>query len=358
MSIDLNTLVKKGLDNQGLTREEAQAVLDWPDSDVLSLVQGVAQVRIHYFQHKVKLHYLMNIQSGMCGEDCGYCSQSRDSHAPVETYRMLQAQDILPAAQKAAENGAAKLCLVASMRGPTQRDLDVLTRSIRQVKALYPQLEICASLGLLQPGQAEQLKMAGVTTYNHNLNTSEEHYGEICSTHTYQDRVDTVQRAQKSGLLTCSGAIFGMGETEEDIIEVAQKLRELGAYSIPVNFLIPIEGTPLAEVEMLTPQSCLKILALFRLMSPTAEIRVAAGRELHLRSLQPLALYLANSLFIGDYLTTKGQAIAEDLRMIRDYGFEVEGMPMDMLQQRLADEVELIGSGDGCSCGGSCGCHS
>lgn len=354
----LNTIVQKSIGGSALSPEEALAVLSWPDAGVLTLVQAVSQVRQHFFQNKVKLHFLMNIQSGMCAEDCSYCSQSRDSHAEVQSYRMLQAEDILPAARQAVENGASKLCLVASMRGPSQRDLEALTQSIRTVKSLYPDLGICASLGILSEGQAEQLKAAGVTTYNHNLNTSEEHYQDICTTHTYSDRVNTVQYAQKAGLLTCSGAIFGMGEKDEDIIEIAFRLRELDTYSIPVNFLIPIEGTPLSEVQELTPQRCLKILALFRLINPSSEIRVAAGRELHLRSMQPLSLYIANSLFIGDYLTTKGQAIAEDLRMIRDYGFEVEGMPLDFLEQRLADEVEMIGSGGGCACGGSCGCHS
>ena len=193
------------------------------------------------------------------------------------------------------------------------------------MKTTYPHLEICACLGLLKDGQPQALKAAGVHAYNHNLNTSEDFYGEICSTHTFRDRVETVKRAKAGGLSPCSGCLFGMGESEDDIVDVAYALRDLQVDSIPINFLIPIAGTPFADRSHLGPARCLKILALFRFLNPTPEIRIAGGREVQLGWLQPLGLEIANSIFIGDYLTTKGQPPEADFAMIRDLGFSIVG---------------------------------
>jgi biotin synthase len=197
--------------------------------------------------------------------------------------------------------------------------------SVRAVRAAHPGLEVCACLGLLTDGQAERLREAGVFAYNHNLNTSERFYRQICSTHTFQDRVATIGRAKAAGLSPCCGALFGMGEKAEDVIALAYRLRELGVDSIPINFLIPIGGTPLADRPPLGPRECLKILCLFRLLNPTAEIRIAGGREVQLRWLQPFGLLVANSIFVGDYLTTKGQLPEADFAMIRDLGFTILG---------------------------------
>jgi biotin synthase len=215
--------------------------------------------------------------------------------------------------------------MVASGRGPAPYELEQVATNVRAVKTVYPDLEICACLGLLQDGQAETLKDAGVHAYNHNLNTSEKHYDEVCGTHTYADRQDTVGRAAAAGLSPCSGALFGMGESDEDVVNLAADLRRLQPDSVPINFLIPIDGTPLAGRFELTPQRCLRILALYRFYFPDVEVRIAGGREVHLRSLQPLGLMIANSIFAGDYLTTEGQPAGADLRMIADLGFEVEG---------------------------------
>jgi biotin synthase len=174
---------------------------------------------------------------------------------------------------------------------------------------------------------ARILAEAGLDRLNHNLNTSEGHYAEICSTHTYADRVRTLAAAKKCGIEPCSGLIMGMGETSGDLIEVAFRLRELEVPSIPVNFLIPIEGNPVLTDGSLTPQRCLRALALMRLVNPAAEIRAAGGREGHVRALSPLVLWPANSLFVEGYLTTRGDAVTETYRMIRDAGFEVEGNP-------------------------------
>jgi biotin synthase len=171
-----------------------------------------------------------------------------------------------------------------------------------------------------------------VETVNHNLNTSERHYDAICSTHTFADRVATVRNVQAASIKTCSGGIVGMGETNDDIIDLALTLREMNVRSVPVNFLIPIPGTPLEAARQLDPRRCLRVLCLFRFLLPSQEIRIAGGREVHLRSLQPLGLYPANSMFVGDYLTTPGQAPSADFEMIRDMGFVLEtpdGAPWD-----------------------------
>ncbi len=196
---------------------------------------------------------------------------------------------------------------------------------VPEIKKQYD-LHVCACLGLLTPEQAERLKACGVDRVNHNLNTGGEFYSKVCSTHTYQDRLDTLHAVRDSGMELCSGGIVGMGEKPSDVVEMALELRKLGVESIPVNFLNPIEGTPLAGSTELTPNYCLKVLAMFRFVNPDREIRIAGGRELHLRSLQPLGLYAANSIFVGDYLTTKGQLPEADYAMLRDLGFEITGV--------------------------------
>jgi biotin synthase len=335
------SLADKSLRGEALTREEALSVLHWPDEDVLSLVQAAHRVRLAHFGRKVKMSYLVNLQSGLCPEDCGYCSQSKVSDAPIEKYRLMDPAQVEALADRAVANKAARLCLVASMRGPSERDLDAVGAAVRRVKEKHPSLEVCACLGLLQDGQAGRLKDAGVDVYNHNLNTSESHYGKICSTHTYADRVDTVEKVKDGGLMTCSGVLVGMGEQESDVVDVAFRLRELEVDSIPVNFLIPIKGTPLSGAGGMTPVRCLKVLCLFRLVNPAAELRIAGGRELHLRSLQPLGLFVANSVFVGDYLTTEGQAPAADLQMVRDLGFEILGEAPAAPAPALAEQVTL-----------------
>jgi biotin synthase len=272
----------------------------------------------------VKLNYLVNLKSGLCPEDCSYCSQRLGSKAEILKYTWLKPEEAAEAAAAGVAGGAKRVCLVASGRGPTDRDIDRVSRTIEAVKGQNEGVEVCACLGLLSDGQAERLRAAGADAYNHNLNTSESTYGAITTTHTYADRVGTVEKAHGAGLSACSGLIAGMGESDADLVDVVFALRALDPDSVPVNFLIPFEGTPLAEEWNLTPQRALRILAMVRFVCPDAEVRLAGGREVHLRSLQPLALHLANSIFLGDYLTSEGQAGKADLEMIADAGFEVE----------------------------------
>jgi len=288
------------------------------------VVAAGARVRRRFFANRVKLNFLINMKSGACSEDCSYCSQRRGSSAEILKYPWLDPGSIADLADLAAAGGARRVCLVAAGKGPNQRDIGRVTEAIEEIRARRPELEICTCLGLLGGAQAEQLRDAGADAYNHNLNTSEERYGEVCSTHTFTDRVATVQRAEHAGLSPCSGAIFGMRETDEDIVDVAYALRDLAPASVPVNFLIPFDGTPLEGEWLLTPQRCLRILALFRFVFPDVELRLGGGREIHLRTLQPLALHLANSIFLGDYLTSAGEAAEADLQMIADAGLVVD----------------------------------
>jgi biotin synthase len=234
--------------------------------------------------------------------------------------------EIFAEAENAARAGATRYCMVLSGRGPTLERTHHLAELVRGVKQRWP-IEVCLSVGLIDEEKARLLADAGLDRLNHNLNTSEAHYDEICSTHSYADRVATIMAAKKSGIGTCSGLILGMGETSDDTIEVAFQLRELEVPSIPVNFLIPIEGNPVQRDGSLTPERCLRALALMRFVNPRAEIRAAGGREGHLRSMGALLLWPANSLFVDGYLTTRGDAINDTYRMIRDAGFEVEGNP-------------------------------
>lgn len=309
------------------SRADLLAVLRAPDDAVPALLDAAFQVRRHHFGLRVQLHRLINAKSGLCPEDCSYCSQSSVSSAPIQKYPWLSEDEILDGARDARNARAIRYCIVSSGRSPGKSELQHLCRAVRRIKAEVG-ISICASLGLLTPEAALALKEAGVDRYNHNLNASEQFYSEICHTHSYPDRINTLRHARTAGLELCSGAIFGMGETPDDVVDVALSLRELHPDSIPVNFLHPIDGTPLQGASHLTPHKCLTILCLLRLLNPDVELRVAGGREYHLRSLQPLALYPANSIFVSGYLTTSGQTPPEAWQMVADMGFEVEQVPV------------------------------
>jgi biotin synthase len=325
------TLADRAMAGELITRDEAHAVLNAPDDALLEQLAAAYRVRKATWGNRVRLHFLLNAQSGLCPEDCGYCSQSKISAAEIEKYPMVAQDRIMEAADRAAELKAGTLCMVISGRSPGETVFGKVLDAVRSVRAKHD-LKICACLGLLNADQVRRLKEAGVETINHNLNTSANFTSEIVSTHTFDDRVNTVQAVKDAGMKTCSGGILGMGESDDDVIDLALSLRELEVKSVPVNFLIPVPGTSFANVRELDPRRCLRILCLYRFLLPTQEIRVSGGREVHLRSLQVMGLYPANSIFIGDYLTTQGQAARDDLRMIEDAGFVLEtpdGAAMD-----------------------------
>jgi biotin synthase len=315
-------LAESVIQGQAIDRQQALEILQTPNEEILNLLAGAYRIRREYFGNTVQLYFLMNAKSGLCPEDCHYCSQSKVSEAEIPRYNILNREKLLDGARVAAERQSKTYCLVISARGPNEREMKAVETIVPEIKQKYG-LNICACLGLLTPDQAARLKAAGVDKVNHNLNTSDNFYSKICSTHTYADRVATLQAVRNAGMQLCSGGIIGMGEAPADIVDMAFSLRELSVESIPLNFLNPIEGTPLANEGKLNPLGCLKALAMFRFVNPKSELRIAGGREIHLRSLQPLGLYAANSIFVGDYLTTKGQAPEEDYRMVEDLGFRI-----------------------------------
>jgi biotin synthase len=347
---DWNRLADVALAGDRLSREEAHAVLTAPDELLLAQLHAAYRVRHHYWGNRVRLHFLLNAQSGLCPEDCHYCSQSKISTAEIEKYPLLAQEKILAAAERAHTLKAGTFCMVISGRSPAEPTFAKVLETVHAVKARYP-MKICACLGLLDENQSRRLAAAGVDRVNHNLNTAENHHGNICTTHTFSDRVETVEAVKAAGLTTCSGGILGMGESYDDVIDLALSLRALNVTSVPVNFLIPIPGTPLAAINTLNPRQCLRILCLFRFLLPSQEIRIAGGREVHLRSLQSLGLYPANSIFIGDYLTTPGQAAQADFDMIRDAGFVLEAPDGSVLEGDPVAELqgqcpEMAGAGN------------
>jgi biotin synthase len=320
-------LAERALRDEPPGQAEALWILDGEDVQLLPLLHAAYRPRERHFGRRVMVHVLNNVQNGLCQEDCGYCAQSRDSSAAIRKYPMKSEEEILAGAERAARAGATRYCMALSGRGPTLEYTRRLAQIVRRIKQRYP-IQVCLSVGLLDETRARILVEAGLDRLNHNLNTSASHYPEICSTHTYADRVSTLTAAKKWGLEPCSGVIVGMGETSRDLVEVGFALRELEVRSIPVNFLIPIEGNPVESDGSLTPERCLRALCLMRLINPSAEIRVAGGREGHLRSLEPLSLWPANSLFVEGYLTTRGEAVEATYRMIREAGFVVDGNPL------------------------------
>jgi len=338
-------LAERALRDEPPTEAQCRWILDGEDVALLPLLHAAFVPRERHFGREVMVHILNNVQNGLCPENCGYCSQSKDSESGIRKYPLKSDEEIFAAAETAAKAGASRYCMVLSGRSPTLERTRKLAGLIRGVKERYP-IEVCISAGFVDEERARILADAGLDRLNHNLNTSESHYGEICSTHTFADRIATITAAKKCGIGTCSGLIIGMGESSSDIVEVGVRLRELEVESIPVNFLIPIDGNPVVSDFSLTPERCLRALALMRLINPRAEIRVAGGREGHLRGLGSLALWPANSLFVEGYLTTRGDAVNETYSMIRDAGFEVAGNPLSNGEDAGSDSAPFRLPGD------------
>jgi len=319
---DWQDIAERAIRDEPPSMEEGREVLRAGEDQFLSVMDAAFRVRRHFHGRTVKIHVLLNAKSGLCPEDCGFCSQSSVAEGHVEKYRLLAKDEMVAAARKAREHKAWKFCIVTSTRGPSDKELDTICAAVQEIKRDVG-IRVCTSLGNLREEQARRLKEAGVDRFNHNLETSERRFPEVCTTHTYQDRWDTVQLVQRVGMEACSGGIVGMGESDEEIVEMAFAARRSGATSIPVNFLDPRPGTAFSHLEPPAPRKSLLVLCLFRFVNPTRDIRIAGGREVNLRSLQPLALWPCNSIFTGGYLTTPGNAPNADHQMIRDAGFEI-----------------------------------
>jgi biotin synthase len=318
-----SVLADTALAGELVTRDQARAVLHASPDELLGLLDAAFRVRRAHWGRRVSLHVLENAKLGGCPEDCGFCSQSSKYASPGGEGAMKSVDELVAGARRAFATRAKRYCMVTATRGPSQRDLDTICEAAQRIKAELD-IELCASLGLLTDAKAQRLAAAGVDRFNHNLETSERHYGTIVSTHSWRDRVATVEAAKRAGMDTCCGGIVGLGETEDDLLDLAFALRALDVDSVPVNFLDARPGTPLAGYPRVEPGLALRALCMFRFVHPRTDLRVAGGREITLRALQVMALYPANSIFTQGYLTTGGATPHDDHRMIRDAGFELE----------------------------------
>jgi biotin synthase len=307
-------------------REQLKSILNWPEDDLESLIDGAYQLRQKHFDKDIRLKFLMNAKSGLCPEDCNYCSQSKDADSEIEKYSWRSKEELIEGAEEAASMDSSRYCIVASGRGPSDQEISFLEEAIPEIKERFD-LELCLSLGLLTEEHAHRLADAGVDIINHNLNTSPDYYEEICSTHTFEDRVNTLENVKEAGMKPCSGGIVGMGESQDDLVDLAFELKEQDPDIVPINFLVPVPGTPLDNEGDITTEESLKALCMFRYVLPESDLTISAGREWHLGPAQKKALKVGTSLFIGDYLTTKGEEAMEDYQMIEEEGYNIVGNP-------------------------------
>jgi biotin synthase len=289
-------------------------------ADLWDLFAAAGRVRGHFRGDTVDICSIVNAKSGACSEDCSYCAQSVHHATAAPVYPLISVEHMAEAATNAKKNGAKRFCIVTSGRGiDSHDDLQNIAKGIKRVRDIG--LSPCATLGTLTKEQLTYLRDAGLQRYHHNIETSREYFSEICTTHTFDERIEVLNNAGLLGLSACSGGILGMGESMEDRIKMAFTLRELDVDSVPINFLMPIKGTPLENTVAITPLEALHSLALFRLILPWKEIRVCAGRGTVLGRLHPLIFAAgADGFMIGNYLTTSGLDPEEDLKMVRDLG--------------------------------------
>jgi biotin synthase len=305
-------------------QERADAT--WPLADVLSLFElpfnelmfrAQEAHRAHFPDGDVELATLLSIKTGGCEEDCGYCPQAARYDTGVEAKKILDIDTVLDAARQAKANGATRFCMGAAWRSPKERDMEKVEEMVREVKALG--METCATLGMLEEGQAEQLKKAGLDFYNHNIDTAPDFYNNVISTREYQDRLDTLGRVRQAGLKVCCGGIVGMGETREQRAGLLAQLANLNPYpeSVPVNHLVQVEGTPLHGLDPLDPLEFVRTIAVARIIMPEARVRLSAGRRQLGEAVQAMCFMAgANSIFYGDKLLTTGNPEAEDDRVM------------------------------------------
>jgi biotin synthase len=304
--------------------EDWQAIfaLDWPG--LWPVLGEATRLREQRFGRRVSFCVIINAKSGLCSEDCAYCSQSAKARTKVPKYPLLPQDQMLAAAEQAAAAGAARFSLVTSGKGIVDpREQETILRIAEAIRRTVP-VRLCASLGIVDSGFLKDLKAAGVSRFHHNLETAASFFPQICTTHSFQDRVATIEAAKAAGLEVCVGGIFGMGESPAQRWEMARAIHELEADAIPLNFLHPLPKTRLEKLPLLTPLEALKIIAAFRLFFPDRSLIVCGGRQVTLRSLAPLIFAAgADSLMTGDYLTTKGRLPEDDRQMLADLGLEL-----------------------------------
>ncbi|MGL4224100.1 MAG: biotin synthase BioB [Vibrio sp.] len=324
------------------TVAEVNALLDQPFMDLLFEAQQVH--RKHHPHNHVQVSTLLSIKTGACPEDCKYCPQSAHYRTDVEKERLMEIERVLDAAQKAKNSGSTRFCMGAAWKNPKPRDMPLLKQMIRGVKEMG--LETCMTLGMLTPDQAQQLAQAGLDYYNHNLDTSPEFYGNIITTRTYQDRLDTLSHVRDAGMKICSGGIIGMGESVNDRAGLLVELANLPTQpeSVPINMLVKVKGTPLEQVDDVEPFDFIRLIALARIMMPKSAVRLSAGREQMNEQMQALCFIAgANSIFYGcKLLTTPNPAEDSDMLLFKKLGINRESVaqkPDQITENELLDRV-------------------
>lgn len=322
----LSYMEKEALEGRGIGFEDALSVLEIPREWIFDLFGVTDRVKKRFIGDSVRLCSIVNAKSGLCSQDCSFCSQSRVSTAKIETYPLLSAEEILQRARTAKEAGAREFSIVTSGQGlKSRKEIEEVGAAIEAINEELG-LETCVSVGIIPRGTIEYFKTKGLKSFHHNLETSRSFFPNVCTTHDYDEDVGTVRDAKNAGLWVCCGGIFGLGESKEDRVELAMTLRDLDVDSIPLNFLNPIPGTPAWGKKELDPFSCLKIIAMMRLVNPGKEIIVCGGREVNLRELQCLIFPAgASGTMLGNYLTTRGRPQEEDIRMLEDLGLDWKG---------------------------------
>ena len=309
-----DVLLGKELDKPALLQ-----IATTEDEHVFSLLAGADMLREAYFGKGIHLCTICNAKSGRCSEDCAFCAQSAFAKAAAPVYPLLPKDKLMTGSEAARTGPVHRYSIVTSGKELRGADLDIVAQAISEMS--QEGVSCCASLGTLGHEELSHLKEAGLTRYHHNLETAETFYPQICTTHPYEERVKTVKAARQVGLSVCSGGLFGLGESDEQVVELALFLRSLDVDSVPINFLTPIRGTRLENLHMLTPLRCLKIITVFRYALPRKEIIICGGREANLKELHPLVFYAgASGIMTGNYLTTKGRSLEQDLQMLQDLG--------------------------------------
>jgi biotin synthase len=315
------------LSGKGICAEDAVVVLGLPQSEIWRLLAVSERVRHDFKGDQIRLCSIVNAKSGLCSEDCAFCSQSSRSKASIEKYPLLEEDEIVMAARDAKQRGAREFSIVTS--GFSMRNSGELDRVGNAISRIRSELgiETCVSLGALSAEHISFLLSRGLRSVHHNLETARGFFPSICTTHDYEEDIRAVRVAKAAGAWVCCGGIFGIGESATDRVELAMTLRELDVDSIPVNFLNPIEGTPLNGKSDLTPFGCLKIIVMMRLCHPSREIIICGGRQVNLRDLQGLIFAAgASGMMIGNYLTTSGRPAEDDLRMVEDLGLGIRSL--------------------------------
>ena len=319
----IHFIVEKSLNEQPLSRAEADFIIRISDEYLVELLDAVFKVRKKYKGMTVGIQLLTSARSGDCTQNCAYCAQSAESGADIEKYGMVSHEKLFRDGKLAGEKRLARHCIGLSGLRFTDDEIKEFAESIKMLKD-ESGLPVCCSIGFLTESQAILLKMSGVNRINHNLNTSRRFYPSICTTHTYDERLTNIHMLKSLGFEICCGGIIGMGEDENDILDLMFDLYEINPQAVPINFLIPLQGTPLfgSSVSHLTPEYCLRVLCLARLMIPQADIRCAAGREIYLKGREKEMFYAVDSIFAAGYLTTTGQTIDDTIELVKRSGFE------------------------------------